>query len=281
MIRTELRYHRPTTPGEVCVLLAEHTDDAVVLGGGTTLLPMMHRAEITARHVLDLRGLGLDTVTDHADHVEIGAMATYRHLLDSPLLARKVPLLPKMAAGITGGEQLRNLGTIGGSACFANPSSDVPAVLVALGATLRLHGPAGHRDVTAADFFHGAFDTDLTDGEFLASLRVPHERGRSGYHKLKLSEGSWPVVTAVATIDPEQGKAEVTVGAAQPVPVRIDLTTLLGADGELPLDGIDALVRHRIDDPWSDVLADGAYRRDVAGVVARRAVTDLIEGPHR
>lgn len=280
MIRTELRYHRPDTPGEASALLDDHAHDTVVLGGGTMLLPMMHRAEITARHVLDLRGLALDTVTEHAGHVEIGAMATYRHLLDSPMLARRVPLLPRMAAGITGGEQLRNLGTIGGSACFANPSSDVPAVLVALGATLRLHGPAGHRDVAAANFFHGAFTTDLADGEFLASLLVPHQRGRNGYHKLKLSEGSWPIVTAVATVDPERGTAEVTVGAAQAAPVRIDLTTLLGADGRLHLDSIDALVRDRIDDPWSDVLTDGAYRRVVAGVVARRAVIDLI-GPNR
>jgi carbon-monoxide dehydrogenase medium subunit len=281
MIRTDLRYHRPSTPGEASALLAEHAGEAVVLGGGTMLLPMMHRAEITARHVVDLRGLGLDTVTEHAGHVEIGAMATYRHLLDSPLLARRVPLLPRMAGGITGGSGLRNLGTIGGSACFANPSSDVPAVLVALGATLRLHGPSGNRDVAAADFFHGAFATDLADGEFLASLHIPHRHGRTGYHKLTLCEGSWPIVTAVATVDPERERAEVTVGAALAVPVRIELSTLLRGDGGLDLGGIDALVRHRIDEPWSDVLADGAYRRDVAGVVARRAVTDLIERPNQ
>jgi carbon-monoxide dehydrogenase medium subunit len=281
MIRTALRYHRPGTPGEASALLAEHAGDAVVLGGGTMLLPMMGRAEITARHVLDLRGLGLDTITEHTGHVEIGAMATYRHLLTSPILARRVPLLPRMAAGVTGGEQIRNLGTIGGSACFANPSSDVPAVLVALGATLRLHGPAGYRDAAAADFFHGAFATDLADGEFLASLLVPHRRGRTGYHKLKLCEGSWPIVTAVATVDPERDRAEVTVGAALAVPVRIELTTLLDGDGGLDLGGIDALVRHRIDDPWSDVLADGAYRREVAGAIARRAVTESLDGPNR
>jgi carbon-monoxide dehydrogenase medium subunit len=281
VIRADLRYHRPSTPGEASGLLAEHVGDAVVLGGGTMLLPMMGRAEITARHVVDLRGLGLDTVTEHAGHVEIGAMATYRHLLTSPLLAHRVPLLPRMAAGITGGEQIRNLGTIGGSACFANPSSEVPAVLVALGATLRLHGPAGYRDIAAADFFHGAFATDLSDGEFLTSLHIPHRRGRSGYHKLKLCEGSWPIVTAVATVDPERDRAEVTVGAALAVPVRIALTTLLDGDGRLDLGGIDALVRSRIDEPWSDTLADGAYRREVAGVIARRAATDLLEGSNR
>ncbi|WP_158885864.1 FAD binding domain-containing protein [Amycolatopsis anabasis] len=183
-------------------LLSEYAGEAAVLGGGTVLLPMMHRAEITARHVVDLRGLGLDTVTEHAGHVEIGAMATYRDLLASPVLARRAPLLPRMAAGVTGGDQVRNLGTIGGSACFANPSSDVPAVLVALGVTLRVHGTSGYRDVAAADFFRGAFTTDLADGEFLASLLVPHRPGRNGYHKLKLCEGSWPIVTAVATIHP-------------------------------------------------------------------------------
>lgn len=281
MIRTDLRYHRPSTPGEAGALLAEHAGEAVVLGGGTVLLPMMGRAEISARHVVDLRGLGLDTVTEHPGHVEIGAMATYRHLLTSPLLARRVPLLPRMAAGITGGGQIRNLATIGGSACFANPSSEVPAVLVALGATLRLHGPAGYRDVVAADFFHDAFTTDLAHGELLTSLLIPHRHDRTGYHKLKLSEGSWPIVTAVATADPERNTAEVTVGAAQAVPVRIDLSTLLDGARGLDLASINTLVRHRIDDPWTDVLADGAYRREVAGAVARRAVTDLLEGPNR
>jgi aerobic carbon-monoxide dehydrogenase medium subunit len=280
VIRTDLRYHRPGTPGEASALLAEHVGDAVVLGGGTMLLPMMGRAEITARHAVDLRGLGMDTVTEHAGHVEIGAMATYRHLYTSPVLARRVPLLSRMAAGITGGEQIRNLGTIGGSACFANPSSEVPAVLVALGATLRLHGPAGHRDVAAADFFRGAFATDLADGEFLASVLVPHRHGRTGYHKLKLCEGSWPIVTAVATADRARERAEVTVGAAQAVPVRIELTAPPDA-GRRDLAGVDALVRRQIDDPWSDVLADGTYRREVAGAVVRRAVADLFEGPNR
>ncbi|OLT06584.1 hypothetical protein BJF90_16065 [Pseudonocardia sp. CNS-004] len=281
MIRTDLRYHRPGTPREAGALLAGHAGDAVVLGGGTVLLPMMGRAEITARHVVDLRGLGLDAITEHAGHVEIGAMATYRHLYTSPVLARRVPLLSRMAVGITGGEQIRNLGTIGGSACFANPSSEVPAVLVALGATLRLHGPAGYRDVAAAGFFGGAFATDLADGEFLASLLVPHQQGRTGYHKLKLCEGSWPIVTAVATADPERDGAAVTVGAAQAVPARIELTALLSGDGGLDLGSVDALVRRQIDDPWSDVLADGTYRREVAGAVVRRAVTDLFEGPNR
>jgi aerobic carbon-monoxide dehydrogenase medium subunit len=281
VIRTDLRYHRPGTPGEASALLAVHAGEGVVLGGGTMLLPMMRRAEITARHVVDLRGLGLDTVTEHAGHVEIGAMATYRHLHTSPVLARTVPLLTRMAVGITGGGQIHNLGTIGGSACFANPSSEVPAVLVALGATLRLHGQAGYRDVAAADFFHGAFATDLADGEFLDSLLVPHRHGRIGYHKLKLCEGSWPIVTAVATVDPEREGAVVTVGAALAVPARIELTTLLDGAGGLDSGGIDALVRRRIDDPWSDVLADGTYRREVAGAVVRRAVADLLEGPNR
>ncbi|MEG8184035.1 hypothetical protein GZH49_36810 [Nocardia terpenica] len=278
MIRTALRYHRPDTVSAAAELLAERGGEAVVLGGGTMLLPMMQRAEIAARDVIDLRGLGLATVADHGGWLEIGAMCTYNDVLESAAVAQHAPLLTRAASGITGGEQIRNLGTLGGSACFANPASDMPAVLVALGATLRVYGAAGYREIAAADFFRDAFASALAPGEFLVAILVPHSADRYGYRKLKLSAGSWPIVTAAALGDPAGGRLAVTVGAAQAVPVRIDLSGLLDRDGRVDVGEIDALVRDRIDDPWTDVLADGAYRRAVAGAVARRAVTDLIEG---
>ncbi|QIS22002.1 FAD binding domain-containing protein [Nocardia terpenica] len=278
MIRTALRYHRPDAVSAAADLLAERLGEAVVLGGGTMLLPMMHRAEVAARDVIDLRGLGLATVSDRGGWLEIGAMVTYNDVLESAVVAHHAPLLRLAASGITGGEQIRNLGTLGGSACFANPASDMPAVLVALGATMRVYGAVGYREIAAADFFRDAFTSALALGELLVAILVPHSADRYGYRKLELSAGSWPIVTAAAVGDPAGGRLAVTVGAAQAVPVRIDLSGVLDRDGRVDVGEIDAFVRDRIDDPWTDVLADGAYRRDVAGAVARRAVTDLIEG---
>ncbi|MFF0148420.1 CO/xanthine dehydrogenase FAD-binding subunit [Amycolatopsis sulphurea] len=271
MIRTSLRYHRPATPEETSAILAGHAGDVVVLGGGTMLLPMMNRAEVNAGHIVDLRGLGLDTITEHGDQVRIGARVTYDNLFSSDVVARTVPLLRRMASGITGGGQLRNLATAGGSACYGNPSSDVPAVLVALEATMCLHGSAGQRRVPAGEFFVDAFRTALGDGEFLMSMEVTRRAARVGYHKLKLCEGSWPIVTAAVVRDGERVMA--TVGAASPTPRRFDLTSYLDSGK----DTVDEFVRGHIENPWTDVLADGAYRKDVSGAVVRRAVAELQE----
>ncbi|WP_158605489.1 FAD binding domain-containing protein [Amycolatopsis panacis] len=272
MIRTSLRYHRPVTPEETSAILTEHSGDVVVLGGGTMLLPMMNRAEVNAGHIVDLRGLGLDKITVAGDNVRVGAMATYNDLLCSDLIAREVPLLRRMASGITGGNQLRNLATAGGSACYGNPSSDVPAVLVALEATMCLHSPAGERRVPSAEFFVDAFRTAVGAGEFLMSIEVPRRVIAAGYHKLKLCEGSWPIVTAAVVR--HGGRAMATIGAATVTPRRFELTSYLDADK----DTVDEYVRDNVGDPWSDVLADGNYRKDVSGAVVRRAVAELQEG---
>ncbi|MDQ7904633.1 FAD binding domain-containing protein [Phytohabitans sp. ZYX-F-186] len=272
MIRTSLRYHRPATPEESTAILVEYAGDVVVLGGGTMILPMMHRAEVEAGHIVDLRGLGLATVTEEGRYVRIGAMVTYGDLLDSDVVAREAPLLRRMAGAITGGNQLRNLATAGGAACYGNPSSDVPAVLVALGATMCLHGPAGERRVPAAEFFVDAFRTAVGGGEFLMWMEVPRLVVEVGYHKLKLCEGSGPIVTAAVVRD--GGRTIATVGAASVTPLRFDLTSCVDSG----VDTVDELIRDGVVNPWTDVLADGRYRRDVAGAVVRRAVADLREG---
>src|SRR5438034_798571 len=107
-----------------------------------------------------------------------------------------------MAIGITGGGQIQNRGTVGGSACYAFPSSDVPAALVALGATLRLASAGGRREAAAADFFTGAFGADVRPGEVLAEIRIPAPPAgaRQGYYKFKLCESSWPIATAACVL---------------------------------------------------------------------------------
>jgi carbon-monoxide dehydrogenase medium subunit len=277
MIRTNLRYHRPDAPEQVSELLSEHGDAAAVLGGGTWLLPLMNRGERTHEHVVDLKGLGLEPVVATANGFALAATATYEDVLAHAKLCEAVPLLALMAAGVTGGRQLRNQATLAGSACYQNPSSEVPAVLVALGATMHVHGSAGARDVPAAEFFVDAFRTALADGEFVHSISVPAPSRDAGYVKLKLAAGGWPLATAAAWRDRASRRAVVVLGAVQACPVEIDVTDLL-SDGALGDDALRERVAAAVTEPYGDLQADGAYRRRVAAPVALRAARQLVEG---
>lgn len=279
MIRTRLTYHSPSQIAEACALLDEHGDDATVLAGGTIILPMMVRGERSARHVIDLRQLGLTQITPGNGEVEVGARTTYTDMLSSTVLRDRVPLLPTIAGGITGGAQIRNAGTIGGSAAYANPSSDIPACLVALGARMRVYGCSGVREVSAEQFFVDAFCCGLSHGEILTAIVIPDVTSRIGYYKLKLCESSWPIATAVTIVNDERQTASVTLGGVSRTPLRLSLDSLLDSESRVLLDEqeLDGVVREQLDEPWEDELAPGSYRRDVAGVVARRGFERLKE----
>jgi carbon-monoxide dehydrogenase medium subunit len=286
MIRTALTHHAPQEVADACAVLGEHGPDAAVLGGGTMLLPAMGRGERNHAHVVDLRRLGLSGIRSAAAEWEIGAMTTYSELLRAADLDGRAALLRRAAAGITGGPQLRNQGTVGGSACYANPASDMPAVLVAIGADLRLVGPAGAREVPASAFFRDAFVTALDPGEVLTTIRVPRRPAGVGYAKLKLSESSWPIATAAAVVERDEGRvrsAVITVGAVCRTPVSVDVTDLLDGSGRLLGDAgeLDTWVDQHLDRLWDDELAPADYRRQVAGVVARRALAQTEEGGAR
>jgi CO/xanthine dehydrogenase FAD-binding subunit len=282
MIRTALTHHMPKSLQEASDLLGELNGTAAVLGGGTMLLPAMGRGERTHEHVVDLRRLGLSGITTTGDEVEIGAMTTYSAVLGSAVDG-PAGLLEKVAGGITGGPQLRNQGTLGGSASYANPSSDVPAALVAARARLSLHGANGVRDVPAAEFFRDAFATALAGDEILTTIRIPRTDARTGYYKLKLSESSWPIATGAARAEYADGRlssATVTLGGVCSTPVTVDVTECVDDFGALTVSDRQwaELVEQHLESPWQDELAPASYRRHVAGAVARRAWEAIKEG---
>jgi CO/xanthine dehydrogenase FAD-binding subunit len=276
MIRTALRHHAPVELAEAVVLLDTHAERAAVLGGGTMLVPRMTRGELDLDHVIDLRRLGLGTTTVTDGRVHLGARVTYADILAAPAFPGTARLLQRVAGGITGGPQIRCQGTICGSAAYANPSTEVPAALVALDATMHLHGPGGACAVRAAAFFLDAYKVDLRRGELLTGVTVPAQAVRLGYCKLKLAEGSWPVATAAAVLPPAgagYSGAVVTLGAISTRPIKLGLAPILDDAGRLPSDAdVDDWVAAQIGEPWEDELAPGDYRRMVAGVVLRRAL---------
>jgi carbon-monoxide dehydrogenase medium subunit len=267
MIRTRLRYHRPRSPEEAVAVLAEHAGDVRVLAGGTQLVPRMMRGEVNVQHLVDLGGLGLRSISldEDTNEIEIGAMVTYADVLESPMLGRHLPLIPRMASGVTGGRQLTQQATLVGSVAMSFPASEMPAILVALGGRVRLHGPDGIRNVAATAFLQGAERVDLRPGEFVSSCVLPVGR-HSGYCKIKHAFGSWPIATASAVLQ-DNDEVLVTLGAVEDVPVQVRVSR----HPEALRKGVAAAVTR----PWSDVLASGEYRRAIAPVAAARAANEL------
>ncbi|GAA3543925.1 FAD binding domain-containing protein [Amycolatopsis ultiminotia] len=261
----------PTTAEETTRLLEAET---VIVGGGTLTVPALVRGELTAHRVLDLGRLGIDRITADGTGIHLGAMVSYQQLITSELITTRLPLLHRMASGITGGIQIRNQGTVGGAACAARPNSDVPAVLTALRTVLSLSSRSGTRRVPAGEFFLGAGRGDLRPGEFLSGLAIDvlPPQWTTGYYKLKFAESSWPVVTAACVLGPagSPDPGEVVLGAVADTPLRIVLEGVERAEVEHAVaDRVAALPEHR---RWSDVRAGSGYRTRVCAEIACRAV---------
>lgn len=272
MIRHRFEYRVPREIDEALQILARAGDDCAVLGGGTWLIPNMTFAAHQPKVVLDPKHLDLASISELDGEVLVGARATYVDAMRSPIVSTHVPLLVSMASGITGGISITGQGTLGGSACYGNPSSDVPACLVALRARLRLRSTIGTRDVEAADFFQGKFATARRSDEMLVGIVFPKMNPgvRWGYYKLKFSTGSWPIVTAAAIA--EGGRARVALGAATAVPIL--------SEAELPTNARDGELREfarscasvSADEEVADELAGPGYRRRVAHSIVLRAL---------
>lgn len=273
-------YVAPHTLGEAVAAAA--VEGAAILGGGTIVMAQLARGEIDASRFIDLTLVEeLGRVTETAAGILVGSVVTYATLLrgTDPV----VPLLPAVSGGITGGPQIRAQGTIGGSACYVNPASDVPTALVALEATMLLDGPEGPRAVPVADFFRDAFRSDLRRGELLTGIEIPRRTAvRWGYAKLKASESSWPIVTAAARLEIAGGerRAVVSVGGAAGIPVTVMLPWPDGRNQVEHRDRVlvDDQLAAQVGTWWEDELADSRYRRRVAAVIAIRAVQAALAG---
>ena len=270
MIRNRFRFARPDTLEQAVHLLAEAGEGGRVLGGGTNLVPALSAGLDDPSLVLDLRRLGLDGIREEGGTVAIGAGATYAQLSASPVVRSRLPLLATMVHEVTGGPGLWNLATLAGSACHANPASDAPGCVVALGASFRLVSVRGSRLVPAAEFYRGAFDTERAHDEIATELVVPAPPplGHPVYLKLKGAASSWPIVSASCLL-PAPGRIRLCLGAAAMVPVHKEW------DLDEVADRIPARAREAADaigTEWADELAGPGYRRAVAGTMAGRAL---------
>ena len=281
------RYFAPTDLDGVLRALDGADERTVVVGGGTMVVPTMTHGHLVPTVIVDLVRSGLDGVREEDGAIVIGAMTTYSSLLAGERERRREPghplnLLVRAASGITGGPQIRNKGTLGGSAAYANPSSDVPGCLVALDARVRLASSRGVREVSAAEFYLGAFRTARRPDEVLSALVLPRGTATAwGYVKFKLVESSWPVVTSAAAVLPGGG-LRVGVGGAADRPVPLDLPAPSeGTDDPawraLVADEFARALGTRGAVPVDDVLADARYRTDITPVIVARSVAGALE----
>jgi carbon-monoxide dehydrogenase medium subunit len=258
LILAPVRYARAASLDEALELLAE--PEAKAIAGGQSLLPVMKLRVARPSLLVDIGRLELGGVVVSGTELHIGPLTTWDELLRAPALERPaLAAIAECASGI-GDLQVRNRGTVGGSLAHADPASDMPAVLLALGATLALRSPAGERTVPAADFFVGPFMTALGPQELVIDvlIHVPTPGSGSAYVSVEHPASGFALAGAAALVHADGSRNVALTGiAAQPV--------------QLPADG-DAIAALRAIEVFGDRFASAEYRRHLAGVVVQRAV---------
>ncbi|HEX8767291.1 MAG TPA: xanthine dehydrogenase family protein subunit M, partial [Jatrophihabitans sp.] len=236
MIPAPFDYVKPGSLAEAVQAYQQAGEDAKILAGGQSLLPILRLRLAYPELVIDLGGIGeLTGVTDDGDGIVIGAMTTHADVIDNALIKQHAPLLVQ-ATETVADRQVRHRGTFGGSLAHADPAGDLPAVALALDAELRVHGPAGERTIPARDFFLDYLTTALAPGEILTSIRIPKlgEGWSTHYEKLNRVAQAWSIVAVAAVVHRSDGMiAEARIGLTNmgPTPLRAAVTerALVGA----------------------------------------------------
>ncbi len=274
MYPAPFEYLRAESVAHAIDLLGEHGDEAKLLAGGHSLLPLMKLRLAQPGVLIDIaRIAGLTGVTDGGDHLAIGALTRYSQLERDLLLARHNGLIA-VAAHQVGDPQVRHRGTLGGSCAHGDPASDLPTVMVALDATFEIQGPDGARAVTAREFFRGFWETALGPGEILTTIRVPKLADRAAFTYVKLNRRAqdWAIVGVAALADRVLGKriAFTNLGAT---PVRGDAVERALAGGAT----VAQASEHAADgaEPPEDAHATRDYRAHLARVLSRRALESI------
>ena len=271
MIPAAFDYVRADSVDAALAALAEHGDEAKLLAGGHSLLPLMKLRLAAPSVLVDVGRLDdLRYINDAGDHIAIGALTRHRDLEISALLSSTAPLLAH-AAGHVGDPQVRHRGTIGGSLAHADPASDLPAVVLAMGGTLVATGPNGAREIAASEFFTGFLESALEPDELLTEIRIPKldTQGWS-FQKFNRRAQDWAIV-GVATVraNGSTGVALVNMGSTPllaPAVVDAVRSGASAADAAaLAAEGTEA---------QSDINASAEYREHLARVLVRRSLEE-------
>jgi carbon-monoxide dehydrogenase medium subunit len=283
MIPASFEYAAPTSLDDALGLLQDHGDDAKILAGGHSLIPLMKLRLAAPAFLVDLgRVPDLAYIRDAGNHVTIGAMTTHHTLEDSDLLRQRLPLLSQ-AAGLVGDMQVRNRGTIGGSLSHADPASDLPSVVMALGGEIVARGPGGERTIAADDFFRDIWTSALEPTEIVTEIRIPYsaDEPAQAYEKFRQRASDWAIVGAAVSVTRDNG----SVGSASVVLTNVGTTPVRASAVEQALRGQPATpesIRAAADraadglEPAGELKASPEYKRHLAQVLTRRALESAL-----
>jgi carbon-monoxide dehydrogenase medium subunit len=279
MIPAKFDYVKPATADEAVRALQEGGEDAKVIAGGQSLLPLLRLRLAYPDLLVDVGGLDeLRGVTDAGDSLMIGATTTHYQLVHDPLIAAHCGVIAQ-AAGMVADPAVRHRGTFGGSLAHGDPAGDLPAVALALGATMIARGPGGEREIPASDFFVDYLTTALQPGEILIGVRVPKLGADWGYRyeKFHRTAQAWAIVGVAALARRSNGQvAEARVGLTNmgSVPIRAHAVEAAAAGAAATREALNAAAASAADgtEPPADLHGAPDYRRHLARVLTGRAL---------
>ena len=279
MIPPAFAYHAPHSIGEAVSLLTELGDDAKLLAGGHSLLPMMKLRFAQPGTLIDINRIPeLRGIREEGGMIRIGAMTSESDLIASKLLQERLPILPE-AAKLIADPQVRNRGTIGGDIAHGDPGNDHPAIAMALDATFVLQGPKGERRVLAVDFFHGTYMTALAENEILTAILVAPFQSGTGYAYQKLKRKTGDFATAGAAVVLRMAGSVVTqisIGLTNVAPTalraRAAEAALIGKSLDDATLAVVAQAVRAVCEPAEDLRGDIEYKTAMASEMVKRAI---------
>ncbi len=277
MIPASFEYYRPKDLDGVLALLRDHGDDARVMAGGHSLIPMMKLRMAEVPHLIDLQDVaGLRGIEVGAEGIRLGAMVTQSEIIAHDGLAQAAPILREAALQIAD-PQVRNMGTVGGNVANGDPGNDMPGLMQCLDAAFTLVGPDGERQVAARDFYEAAYMTAREDDEVLTAVTIPLPKGGHAYEKQKRKIGDYATAAAAVQILKEGGScasASIAMTNLSDTPIFCEEAGAALVGSTLDAAALDAAVAamQAAIDPSEDNRGPVDFKRHVAGVILRRAI---------
>lgn len=281
MIPAAFEYHRPDTVEAAINIIVEHGDEARVIAGGHSLIPLMKLRMTDLSHVVDLQAIDtLKGVSVDGDTVTIGAMTTQHEMIANELLSKHAPIITEAALQIAD-PQVRYMGTIGGNVANGDPGNDMPGLMQCLNATYTLAGPDGERTIAARDFYEAAYFTAREEEEILTKVSFIADGAGYAYEKQKRKIGDYATAAAGVLITKEGDQCSsasiaLTNLGDTPIYCAEAVEALVGSS--LDDASIKAAVKAAVDasDPQEDNRGPIEFKKHAAGIIVRRAIERAI-----
>jgi carbon-monoxide dehydrogenase medium subunit len=278
-----MNYIEPSSLEEAIKIITED-DEARCLAGGATLVAMMNADLLEPSTLVGLRRIKeLGGISNHDDHIRIGAMCTHTQIAAADSLVGNAAVVRDAAAQIAH-SAIRNMGTIGGSVCHADPNADFPGALTAANASLEVVGSSGSRTIPIDEFFLDFLESSLEEGEILCAILIPNNptQARGRHLKFSRTHGDYATVSVSVTLQMEGEKcayARVAIGSVGPTPLHLDEADALLAGSNLSEDLLHKAgeLLAAAADPMDDVRGSSEYRRSIIPGLLKRAVNEVAE----